>query len=151
MIEWTTKYVAAYQCEELLVQFFARLDEADYISMVEMLQPSGIWKRGELLRASDGSFLRAMYARSLAMVSVHLLSNFLVEQFDSSMLEARAYLRGYRFEPGQCSPIAALPVAGAVVVIRARFRADRDGWRIDLIDSDVPKWVTRPNSPARKP
>jgi hypothetical protein len=135
---------AGWACEQLLLRFFAYLDDGDFDRLSALPNPAGVWERGATLRADDGSLIRELLARSPTNVVHRLLSNFLVERADADTLDARAYLRAYRHEGlGHAGPAPlgapARPVA--LMVCRCRFERHDDALTIRRSRDDLPRLV----------
>ena len=90
-----------WRCQQLLVEFFHRLDTKEFGLLVDLFDEEGSWRRPTVLLRGRAEIASAMAKRSATAVTRHLVSNFLVIDDRGEEVDAVASLTTYSIDSGE--------------------------------------------------
>jgi hypothetical protein len=122
--------LACWQIQQLVLEFYASLDEKRYDDLVALFSEGGSWNRlGEPLVGPEA--IRAALATREDWLTAHVVSNVRVKLIDSNNAESAQYVTLYRLEgvePGS-GPGPIVPPMG-ILSHRDRHVRANGSWKI---------------------
>lgn len=116
--------------ERLIVQFYRYLDLANFAPLAKLFGADGEWHRqGEILRG-EASVAAALAKRSPRIVSVHSVSNVLVEDETETTASATYFVTAYRHDPDHDDPADTPLIPHALGLYEIRTRRVGGAWQV---------------------
>lgn len=120
-----------WDCGQVLLRFYDAFDAWDYHGMVALFTEDGVWHRAGKSLEGREAIVAEMHRRPTTQVIRHVVTNLIVDVYDSEHAKARLYLTAYRHDAGGPRVVPA-PMRGPVLllVVHADLVRTSEGWRI---------------------
>lgn len=119
-------------CRDVVVRFYRALDAGEYGRVAGLMAPQGEWLRqGKLLRGAE-AVEQALSERHPDVVSVHGISNFLLDALDGQTAHVSYYVTVLRSsEAAQAGGVPRVPATRAIQLCSDVLVATGGQWRFE--------------------
>jgi hypothetical protein len=116
---------------QLLSQFFYRLDEFQYESLIALMEPDALWHRQGKTQRGAAESLAALGLRSRTQRIRHVITNLQLTELSESEARTIAYMTVYKHDDGA---MAAAPRSiqgpSGFLLVWTHFRRHGDEWLV---------------------
>lgn len=130
-MERSEQRIIEWDCTQLLLRFYDRFDDWDYVGMADLFTEDGVWLRAGKELAGRAAIVEELEKRSTSQTVRHVITNVLVDAHAAEKATARCYLTAYQHDDGQRSEAPpAIHSPSLLLVVTAYLLRTREGWRI---------------------
>lgn len=121
---------AELACARLLTRLAHHLDRRETEAVIALVTPDCLWRGKTDARGHDAIRAR-LQARPADVVTLHLVTNVVVDVLDERTAQASSSLCVYRFDTdGPAGPPAPMRLPSTIGTYHDRFVRDGAGWKI---------------------
>ncbi len=127
------RLLSAAQAEltQLLSQFFYRLDEFEYESLIALMEQDALWHRQGKIQRGAAESLAALGQRSRTQRIRHVITNVQVTELSEAEARTIAYMTVYKHDDGAMGA-APRTIQGpsGFLLVWTHYRRHGDEWRV---------------------
>ncbi len=126
------------ECARVIALFFQYLDRNEFEALSKLMASNGTWSRqGKILKGAAMVF-QELKQRPVGRITLHLVSNLIVDVIDESTTKATFYMTVLRHD-GENKPSGPMPMGlpYSASIFQTRFTKEAEAWRIQHMSGQV--------------
>ncbi|MDI6028782.1 nuclear transport factor 2 family protein [Corticibacterium sp. UT-5YL-CI-8] len=116
-------------CMGVLARLVRGLDGFDYDAVLALVTPDCVW-RGQTDAVGIEAIRRRLEARPLAVKTLHLLGNFIVDIESAVSVSVQSCVSVYRFPADHDEPFTPVPPLATLGRLHDRLVLTAEGWKV---------------------
>ena len=122
---------AQAELTQLLSQFFYRLDEFQYESLISLMEQDALWHRQGRIQRGAAESLAALGQRSRTQRIRHVITNIQLTELSESEARSIAYMTVYKHDDGVAAAAPrTIQAPSGFLIVWTHFRRHGDEWLV---------------------